>query len=429
MISEVENKVLDLIDGNRNELIALLQKLVQFKTITPQDDTRVEHSEFADHQEFIRGILDKMNFDLETWEADATKLDRFPGSGVYPERDLSNMPIVSGKLPGSGNGRSLILNGHYDVVPIGLIENWQFDPFKGEIVDGRMYGRGTCDMKGGIAAMIQALKAIQDVGIALGGDITIEIVPDEEATSMGTLACCQKGYTADAALIPEPTDMKVLVAMRGGMGGKLTVYGRAGHAEMTQPHWTEGGAINAISKAVKFIHAFEDMTEEWRTRPDKQHKLLDPDIITPTVIKGGEWSVTYPEKVEIVFDSMFLPGTMDKIKEIEAHIDRVAALDPWMRENPPKLDIDSWLYGAEVDENEPIVQMGLKVLADMGLEAGLTGFGSLTDAIHLINYSKIPTISIGPGSKPAHEADEYVEIEELVDTAKALALTIMRWCK
>ena len=88
------------------------------------------------------------------------------------------------------------------------------------------------------------------------------------------------------------------------MYGKITVFGRAGHAEMTQPHWTEGGAVNAISKAVKIIGALEGLTEQWRTRPDKQHKYLDPDIIIPTVIKGGEWTVTYPEKVEIQFGSI-----------------------------------------------------------------------------------------------------------------------------
>jgi acetylornithine deacetylase len=216
--------------------------------------------------------------------------------------------------------------------------------------------------------------------------------------------------------------------MRGSLWGKITVLGRAGHAEITQPHWLAGGAVNAIYKSVKVLHAMEDLTEEWRTRPDKQHPLLDPDCVMPTVIHGGEWEVTYPEKVEISFGAMFIPGTQNTRKELEEHLNRVAATDPWLREHPPRLEADEWFYGAEIDEDEPVVQMGLEVLRDLGKKPRLIGYGTLTDAIHLINYSQIPTISIGPSSETAHMADEFIEIGELVDTTKALALAIMRWC-
>jgi acetylornithine deacetylase len=283
-------------------------------------------------------------------------------------------------------------------------------------------------MKGGIAAMLQAVCCIRDAGIGLAGDLMIQTVPDEEATCMGTLSCCQRGYKADAALIPEPTDMNVLVAMRGSLYGKIMVFGRAGHAEMTQPHWTEGGAVNAISKSVKVLRGLEDLADDWHTRPDKQHRYLDPDTLIPTVIRGGEWEVTIPEQVEISFGSMFAPSTRDAREEIEAHLMRIAVADPWLRENPPRLETGEWWYGAEVAEDEPIVQTGLDVLRDLGLEPALIGYGSLTDAIHLINYAGIPTISIGPSSQTAHMADESVEIGELVNTAKAIALCIMRWC-
>jgi acetylornithine deacetylase len=197
---------------------------------------------------------------------------------------------------------------------------------------------------------------------------------------------------------------------------------------MPQPHWTEGGAVNAIDKAATVIQALQALTEEWKTRPDKQHKLLAPDMIIPTVIQGGDWEVTYPEEVEISFGCKFIPATQNAREEIEAHLMRIAALDPWMREHPPQLEIGGWLYGAEIEESEPIVQIGLEALGDLGFDPALRGYGTLTDAIHLINYSGIPTISIGPSIRSAHMADEYVEIGELVDTTKALALAIMRWC-
>ncbi len=427
MLSEKEKTVLGLIDDNTEEIVEYLRQLVSFKTITPNTGAQAKGDDYRELQSLVRDTLSGMGFDVSMWEVDSSQLKRFPGSGVQPGRDLSGMPVLVGQLEGSGGGRSLILNGHYDVVPVGIIDNWTHNPFGGEIEGNRIFGRGTNDMKGGIAAMVHALRFIRQAGIELAGNLTVQTVPDEEATCMGTLFCCQRGYTADAAIIPEPTGLNVLVAMRGSLWGKITVVGRAGHAEMSQPHWTAGGAVNAISKSVKVLRALEDLTEEWRTRPDKQHPLLDPDVVIPTVIHGGEWEVTYPEKVEISFGAMFVPGTTNKREELEEHLMRVAATDPWLAEHPPRLEADEWFYGAEVDEDEPVVQMALGALRDLDIEPRLIGCGTLTDAIHLVNYSKIPTISIGPSSETAHMADEYVEIGELVDTAKALALAVMRW--
>lgn len=428
MITEQERRVLEFIDRGKEDIIEDLRKLIGFRTVTPQENESAKGEDYKDFQKFIRSTLEEMGFDVDMWEIDASKLDSFPGSGVLKDRDLSNMPALAGKLEGSGEGRSLILNGHYDVVPAGIIENWRHPPFDAKIEDNKIIGRGTNDMKGGIAAIIHALKAIQQAGIVLNGDVIVESVPDEEQTSMGTLSCCQRGYTADAAIIPEPTDMKVLVAVRGSVYGRITVLGRAGHAEMPQPDWTEGGAVNAISKAAKIVAALDELTDEWRMSPEKQHKYLDPDIIVPTIIHGGEWPVTYPEKVEITFGSMFIPSTKDKIKEIKAKLKSVADSDPWLKEHPPKLEIDGETYGAEVEEDEPIVDTGREALRDLGIEPELRGYGTLTDSIHLINCLGIPTISIGPDIKTAHMANECVDIDELMNTVKALALCTMRWC-
>jgi len=432
MISDHEHRVLDLIDANAQEVIDFLCELLAFETITPDAEV-VEHDAFIRHQAFVQKTLEQMGFgDIDVFEVDAAKLEDAPGLGVVTDRDLSNMPVLVARLPGSGKGKSLILNGHYDVVPLGLRENWKRDPFAGEIVDGRIYGRGTNDMKGGIAAMLKALRFIQRAGLALEGDVLVEIVPDEEATCMGTLGACQRGYKADAAIITEPTNMRVGTAVRGHMGGRVTVLGRAGHAEQPQPHFQEGGAVNAIAKAVRVIQGMEEATEQWRTQPDKQHPLVPPDHIIPTVIRGGEWAVTYPEKAVIRFDCMFVPGTADKRAEIEEKLAAVAANDPWLRENPPRLRIgdgpkEEWWYSAEISEDEAIVQTAKGALTDMGIAPALMGFGTLTDCVHLINYSHVPTINLGPDIETAHMADEYVMVDQLIELTRALALTIMRW--
>jgi len=224
MLSEKEKKVLSLIDENKEEIVEYLRKLINFKTITPSDNSRAEGEDYKKLQDFIYNTLSGMGFSLDMWEIDTSKLEDFPGSGISSGRDLSDMPVVVGRLKGGGKGKSLILNGHYDVVPPGVIENWRHDPFKGEVEDNKIFGRGACDMKGGIAAMLEAVKFIQKAGVKLNGDLTVETVPEEELTCMGTLACCEKGYEADAAIIPEPTNMNILVAMRGNSSGKINGF-------------------------------------------------------------------------------------------------------------------------------------------------------------------------------------------------------------
>ncbi len=428
MLSEEERKVIDLISENSDEITEYFRKLINFKTIAPSIGCKAEDDEYIKHQNFVSETLKEMNFELDIWEIDASKLENFQGSGVIPDRDLSKMPVVVGTLKSDGKGRSLILNGHYDVVPLGVLENWTHDPFEGEIEGNKIFGRGACDMKAGIAAMLKAIQSIQQAGIKLDGDLIVQVVPEEELTQMGTLACCQKGYKADAAIIPEPSAMNVWIAMRGSIHGKITVFGRAGHAAQTQPHWKAGGGVNAISKAVKIIQAMEELNEEWRNRPDKQHRLVDPDNIVPTVIRGGEYWEMYPEKVKIEFSSNFIPDSVDTMKEIEEKIMRVANADPWMKEHSPKLEI-SWVYGAEIDENELIVKTAIESANELGIKPEIEGIGTLTDAIHLINYSNIPTISIGPETiENAHAPNEYMEIEQLINSTKILALIILRWC-
>jgi acetylornithine deacetylase len=425
MLTPDERRVLERIEERAQALVALLVRLVRFRTVTPLMGETAKGRDYRDLQTFVSKRLSARGFDVETWEANAASLPMFPGSGVVPGRDLSNMPVLVGRR--EGRGRSLLLNAHYDVVPPGGFENWSHPPFDGVVDDGKVFGRGACDMKGGFAATLHALECIEQAGIDLPAPLVFESVPDEEQTSMGTLACCQRGIRADAGIIPEPTGLQVLVAVRGSFSGKIVVTGRAAHSEMTQPPWQEGGAVNAIGKAVKVLEALDGLNAEWKTRPETRHKYLDPDVIVPTMIHGGEWEVMYPERVDITFTSDFVPATKDIRPRIQAMLDRVAREDPWMREHPPYLDAGGFLYAAEIPEDEPIVRTASGALSDLGIPPKMIGFGSLTDMVHLVNYSHIPTTSIGPSPATAHKADEHVTIDELVATAKALALLLLRW--
>ncbi len=420
-----ESRVLRTIEDHQTDLVDLLVHLLRYPTVAPLIGERAEGRAYRDLQAFVAQRLRALSFDVETWEIEPGSLASFPGSGVLKDRDLRNMPVLVGRR--SGRGRSLLLNAHYDVVPPGLVENWSHPPFEGAVAHGRVYGRGACDMKGGFAAMLHALECIQAAGVELPGPLVFESVPDEEQTSMGTLACCQRGLRADAGIIPEPTGLAVLVACRGSFSGRIIVEGRAGHSEMTPVPWQEGGAVNAIAKAVRVLEGLEALNASWQSSPSRRHKYLDPDIIVPTMIRGGEWEVMHPERVVITFTSDFVPATKDIRGEVQQVLDTIARGDSWMAQHPPRIEAEGYLYGGEVGEEEPIVRTACSALTDVGIPPQLKGFGSLTDMVHLVNTAKVPTISLGPSPTSAHAADECVAVDELVQTAKALALTILRW--
>jgi acetylornithine deacetylase len=169
-----------------------------------------------------------------------------------PWHHWRNRPLTVGLFRGTGGGRSLLINGHVDVVSPGEHERWASPPFSAEIRDGRIYGRGAVDMKGGVGAALFALEAIRACEIELAGDVIFEAVPDEETCAMGTIAAIARGYRADAGLVPEPTRLNLWIATRGLLHGTLTVPGRSAHAEMNQPPWQEGGGVNAIQKTMSY---------------------------------------------------------------------------------------------------------------------------------------------------------------------------------
>ena len=211
------------------------------------------------------------------------------------------------RFAGAGGGRSLLLNGHIDVVSGEPRERWTDDPNAPVVRDGNLHGRGACDMKGGVAAMVLAAEMLARLGIRLAGDLIVNTITDEESTGAGGIASVAHGVRADAGIVPEPTAFEVWIACRGSVYPTITIEGRPGHAELRQPHWRDGGAVNAIEKAQIVLDAIARLREEWRTRADLQHPLLSPPDIVPTVMRAGEWSVTYPASCEITSAVLFRP--------------------------------------------------------------------------------------------------------------------------
>ena len=377
--------------------------------------------------------MENLGAETEMWEPNMKELSKYEGyPGYSADFEPAGRPNVVATIKGNGKGKSIALMGHIDTVAKGT--EWTTEPFGGEIRDGAVYGRGAIDMKGGIAAMIGALEAIVRSGVRLNGDASVVTVAAEENPGIGTLAYVEKGYRPDACIMTEATELRISPLCRGVIWGKLTIEGRSGHIELPKIDWRKGGAVDAIKKARMFLDHFDRLNEEWAVT--KTHPLLKvPCQIYVGKVNMGEFISTYANKAEIYFDATYLPFERDEfgggklvMKEIEDLIQGVCQTDGWLREHPPKLE---WQINADCGEtsaDHPFVKTMEKSLTHLDIVPVIEGCYFHTD-MGWVEKAGIPIINFGPGDpRDAHGNDEKCPIEDLINTAKAIALTVLDWC-
>jgi len=427
----VEERVLAVVREDLRESVDLLAELVACDTTArdvgdePRDEERL--------QGILAARLGDLGAEVDVWEPEPT------GSGNRHVPDgltFEGRPQLAARLAGAGGGRSLLLLGHIDAVSAEPTDRWSSDPFTLTERDGRLYGRGAVDMKGGLVAMLYALGTLRRCDVTLAGDVVYCAVTDEESSGAGGFAAVARGVGADAGICAEPSDFDAWVACRGSLTPTITIPGRPGHAEMTQPHWREGGAVNAIEKLGIVLDAVRGLREEWRGRADQQHPLLDPGDIVPTIVRGGEWEVTYPADCRLTCEVTYLPthvgpdGTGRLLeREIQDTIERACAADPWLAEHPPSWLWDGDVVPAEMPADHPLVDVVLAGGAQCGHGGEVTGFGSWHDGATFIRHGGTPTLCFGPGvTNVAHTVDEWLGVDDLADATGAIALSLMRWC-
>ncbi len=427
--ADVAAVVLEEVDSRADETIALLQDLIRFPSENPRL-AGIDAGAEADCQSYIEQTLRQIGLETDRWD-------------VFPKR-----PDLVGRLPGRGNGRSLILNGHVDVAPGGDPAAWPYDPWAAEIHDGNVWGRGACDMKGGIAAMIAATRAIQRLGLRLQGDLLLETVVDEEIGGPGTKQTLERGYTADAAIVLEPTSTEIQCVEGGLEWLRVVVRGVAGHTAkryLTVHAGGQGKAVNAIEKMIKLLASVQELERHWGVH--KVHPLMPRGITTINigVILGGTGGgkdgmpnvisspSTFPDYCSAQLSLKYLPNErVEDVKaEFEDYLQRVAAADPWLREHPPEIE---WgLSGvafppAETSPKHPAIRtLAAAHQAALGAPR-YGGFVAVTDLAWMAERG-IPGCLYGPGSiDDAHTSREFVPIDELIGVTKALALTALGWC-
>jgi acetylornithine deacetylase len=365
---------------------------------------------------------------------DTTRLDvdpvAFAADPDFPGAEMPRMtlPIVVGRL-GRPGGRRLLLVGHVDVVPPGDPATWTGDPFSGDVRDGRLYGRGACDMKGGVVAILEALRALvaSDAVASLDGEVVAISVPSEEDGGQGMLAAIRAGWTGDTAIITEPTGLDVVIAHAGAITFRLTVPGRAAHASVRR----EG--ISALDNLMTLVRALED-DEETRNAAERDPLMTVLGLPYPTIIgkvNGGEWASTVLDRVvaEGRYGVKLGQTWRDAEADLRACITRAAAADPFLAEHPPALELTGGKFSsARIAADHPL-PVGLADVAEtvIGRRPALLGEPYGADMRLLVNEGHTPTVIFGPGNvTEAHAADEWVPLDQVAACARTLAAWVIR---
>lgn len=416
------------IDSRKKEAVEFLRKLISFDS-TFQEQGVYGKEGMAQH--WLYEQLSDWGFEVMLKEPENEKIKNLPdyNSGHQYE----GRPNLIAAHRGKGGGKSILLNGHIDTVPLDDLEKWRYHPLSGMVVDGKIYGRGSCDMKAGLAAMILAVKYLDDYGLTHAGDIIVESVVDEEGGGNGTLACVAEGYRADAAIVTEPTNLEIYCASRGVYLLEVEVAGKPSHACFK---WQ---GVNAIEKGMKIAAGLKELESEWLAK--RHNPYLPSPTITLGEIQGGISAATVPGTCIMRFDIKYLPYEMDRKgskkevngeevkKEVEDCIDRICEGDEWLREHPVRKNWYLSVMPHSIDTEHPILTAlncaGKRVL---GNEPYLSGLPSGADARHLQNTGGIPTVLFGPGDmQNAHSINEWVSEQDYMDAVKILADTIYHW--
>jgi acetylornithine deacetylase len=409
------------VEAAREDLISFLQKMVQASSL-PNHEHEV--------QNLVAQKLRSMGFEVEIVPSNFDDLKDHPAFGDDGFSPTERVNVV-GRWVGTqtGEGKSLILNGHVDVVPPGDLSLWEESPWSGVIRDGKMYGRGSCDMKSGLCAGIFAVDVLQRLGYRPARDILIESVIGEESGGIGTLTTIVKGYTADGVILLEPTRLEISPVQSGALTFRLIVPGRSIHAAM------KAYGVSAIEKFSLLLTAIN--TLDVQRHVNFKHPLYDdPNNIAPIsigTVRGGEWHSTVPEEVVAEGRMGVFPGESNEAarRALEDAIQLAAASDPWLSEHPPRVE---WFEGqfesGETPLDHPLIQQLTAAHQHVvGSSPTMRAVPYGSDMRLFTNHAKIAATHYGPGDVAmAHAVNEYVPLDEVVTVTKVIANVITQWC-
>lgn len=351
-----------------------------------------------------------------------------PMIGIDPAGSLQVVATVTHSRQSSG-GRSLILQGHVDVVPPGPADMWRYPPFSGKVHDGWLHGRGAQDMKAGIAAMVFALDAIHEAGFRPTAPVYVQTVTEEESTGNGALSTLARGYRADACLIPEPTANTITRAQSGALWFRLSVRGKPVHVARSD------AGSNAISAAFRLLQTVQELANRLNEEAAADAwfgSVSSPVKFNSGRIRGGDWASSTPAWCEVDCRLGILPGRSvdDLRREVERVVAEACAADPYLTARPAEIIWNGFLAEGAVLEPGSAAEATLSGVHAMVLGAPMEARLStaVNDTRYYAHGGGMAALCYGPSGKGMHGFDERADLDSLKTTTRILALFIARWC-
>ena len=417
--SDLAAKVAKAVDALAPEMVRRLQELIRIPSVVGQE---------APAQEYMKRLYQELGLEVQSLTADRETIRRHPAF-IDTGADYAGRPNLIAAWPGRENQRSLIINGHVDVVSAAPLDAWTRDPWGAVIEGDRLYGRGAGDMKAGLMANYFALKAIKAAGLAPKGSVYLQSVVDEEAGGAGgTLACLMAGHLADAFLCTEPHGTNVTVGSVGICHFRVRVVGRTAHGGLAHL------GVNAFGKLIPIYQALEKLDQE---RGEKvRYPLFEKGSgrschLCVGTVQAGDWPSTVAGEAAMECRISFIPG--ESLEDIHALVRRTvetaARQDPWLREHPPQIEWFGWQTQPwEQDAEHPFVQTLLASAQTVaGRPVDFIGRASGLDARFASDFP-LAASCLGPRAGNIHGIDEYVEISSVAEVCKIVALTTLAWC-
>lgn len=409
---EAAERILAAVDATFDEQIAFTAELITCPS------TRTNE---AGIQDLMYRSMESRGLEMDRWEIDSAELRGHPGYGPSTVSYDGMVNVVGSYRPATVKGRSLILNGHVDVVPTGPEDTWSRGPWEAPVLDGWLYGRGSGDMKAGLAANLFALDAISAAGLAPTAPIHVQSVPEEECTGNGSLAALLRGYTADAVVIPEPEENMLVRANVGVLWFKVRVSGRPTHPREM------GTGFNAIDAAYTVMGQLRKLEEAWNSEKDSHRYFEDlehPINFNFGGIQGGDWPSSVPAWCEVDVRAAVYPG--------------VTADDAWQQiqdclhatELPLTAEKTGFYSEGYILEEGSDAEETLAAAHRNAFGSELQSFttpGYLDGRVFTL-YGGIPSLVYGPVSEAIHGFDERVQLESIRNVTKTIALFIADWC-
>lgn len=418
-LTEEEQHALSALD--QIGLLNTLRELLRIPSVTGRE---------AQAQRWLGEQMRAAGLEVDAWTIDVEALCRradFPGMEV--ERAGHEALGLVGSWQGKGGtGKRLIFNGHIDVVPEGNHANWRHEPWGGEMDGSFIYGRGACDMKGGLIAAFYAIKALKDAEVPLPGSLLLQSVIGEEDGGLGTFATLLRGHRGDAAIICEPTRLNLIPAQAGALTFTLRIVGKSAHAS------TRLEGVSAIEKYLD-IHRTLIQLERERNR-EVSHPLLSklalPYPLSIGRVQAGNWSSSVPE--ELTCEGRIGVAVGESTREVRALFEQtlhdLAEADPWLREHPVEI---RWTGGqfesGEIAHDHLLIRLCKEAMHDLtGAEPEIEGAPYGSDLRLFVTMGGIPALLFGPGDvRVAHMPDEHVSSAQVVLAARAYILAALRY--